>query len=70
MKVFIKAKTKKQKQKIHKCIIDSIKHTFGLFAVSNMQYWEDKNKGTDYSGCSIQIIDIFSETDYKNELNK
>lgn len=64
MQIHIKAKTKEQKQKIHKCIVDSIKHTFGLFAVAN------KNKATDYSGCSIQIVDIFSDTNYKREIKE
>ena len=78
MKVTITAKTKKQKEKLHKGIIDAIKSKFDLFSVSDMLYhgceWSktkgDKNKGADFQGCSIQIVDTKSGTNIKKEIQK
>ena len=78
MNVTIKAKTKKQKEKLHKGIIDAIKDKFGLFSVSDMLYhsceWSntkgDKNKGADFQGCSIQIVDTWSGTNIKKEIRR
>tara|TARA_Y100001963_G_scaffold32270_1_gene44608 strand:- start:352 stop:570 length:219 start_codon:yes stop_codon:yes gene_type:complete len=67
--VNITAKNKEQRDMLHKSIIKAIKHSFDLTGVSNMLYKDSGGKkGTDFSGCSIRVIDIHTKTDYKDKI--
>ena len=78
MKITIKASNKEQKKDIHKGVIRAIKHQFSLCSVSDMLYhgskWSqtkgDKNKGTDFQGCSIKIDDTYTDTHYKDKIKE
>ena len=68
MKITIYAKTKEQKDKIREGIFCAIKHSWGLIGVSDMLHYEDKEKGEDYQGCSINVIDIIGKIDYRDSI--
>ena len=78
MKIIIKTKTKKQKEALHRGIINAIKHKFDLFSTSDMLYhgceWSqtkgDKSKGGDYQGCEIKIIDVWSDTNITKKVKE
>ena len=78
MKITIIANNKKQKEDIHNGIIRAIKHQFKQVSVSDMLYhgceWSDtkgdKSKGSDFQGCSIRIVDIYTDTHYEEKIRK
>ena len=70
MNIHIKTTTKEQKEKLNKGILDAIKHQFDLFGVSDMLYHEDKEKGANYQGCEIRIIDLWSDTDITKKIKE
>ena len=70
MNIKIYAKTKEQKDKIREGIFKAIKHSWGLIRVSDMLHYENKEKGADYQGCSIRVIDVVGKIDYQNSTPK
>jgi predicted class III extradiol MEMO1 family dioxygenase len=70
MNIKIYAKTKEQKESIRKTIFNAVKDSWGLIGVSDMLHYENKEKGRDYQGCSIHIIDIVGKIDYKDSVPK
>ena len=62
MKVCIKAKTKKQKEELHKGIFEAISRQMERYYWYNDfdNYQFDQREG-DYDGCTIKLVDNYSD---------
>ena len=67
MNIKIKAKNKDQKRLIHKMIFKSIREGWDRIEVTNMRYHREKG-GRDYSGCSIQVVDIWEDIEWTKQI--
>ena len=75
MNIQIKAKNKEQRKRLIEGIVKAVEHQFSLFGVSNMLHngskltgeKGNKEEGFDFSGCSIRIMDLSSDTDITKE---
>ena len=76
MKIHIKSKNREQRKRLIEDMTKAITHQFSLCGVSNMLYngskltgeKGNKEEGFDFSGCSIRVIDLGSDTDTTKEI--